>query len=568
VPLYAWIQTNATSSATSSIVWVKIDFSIGYNGNETIYILFYNTSVNNFNSVGYLGEAPQLSPQFNEYNNIALVMNPGLLIQFYTNSSVLYLRSLPSPSVVQNANITEGSTIIYSGNIYQAQITPYLSPFMGNQSEIYMDVNKYSDLYVPFATENNVIISYHTTVGDYPGTFPSPPIINTSYPQTWFAKAQGFVFMNQSTTTFYAMDDDGTYITLGNKGTYLNNNWGNGNVLINDYHGHTAFTPLSNATSLMGTQEISILYGEIGGGPALWQVWTSSPVEYYSPSPLHYLPTILFGHILVSGTSATVANTALSSTIHLLLYIYIIIPYIILFLWGEKAENYSPQPNVTVDRVLIKNLHIDSLKDAFHKLFYGAIISIFLLLGTHSVLIMYAAYFYLIKSFGNISRSSLPHAQQYANTRKWLLAEFILSIISVISIIVFFTHGIVIIGITIEYIYIIITYIAYLKLINSLKSLSIDIQVKELYDSGNYLYYSLPYSITAMSFVPAILFITAPSYLIFSIPGLPIDFLFGIHLKNKLNALILPIVFQEISFVLKIKSYHLAYKGLNDLTFS
>ena len=261
---------------------------------DLYYLAFYNASTNNFNPLGYWGEAPQLSPQFNEYNNIAMVMNQGLLIQIYTNPSVGSLSSLPFPNIVQNANLTQGSIIPYSGNNYQAQINPYLTPYTGSSEEVYYDT--FSG-YAPFAIENNVIIDYQTAVGSYPGTWPSPPITSTSYAQTWFAKAEGFVFMNQSTTSFYAMDDDGAYITIGANGTYLNSNWGNGNIIINDYAGNTASSPLGGTYNRPGIYQISILYGEIDSGQAIWQVWTNYPVQYYSPTPLIQLPKVIFGSI-------------------------------------------------------------------------------------------------------------------------------------------------------------------------------------------------------------------------------------------------------------------------------
>jgi len=291
-PLFSWIETNASSSAKNSIVWVKLNQTILPYQNITLYMLIYNKTTNNFNPLGYWGEAPQLSTQFNEYNNIAMVMNKGLLVQIYTDPSANYLNSLPSPSTVQDANVTRGSIISYSGNNYQAQIDPYFTPLEGSTQEVYYDT---AVGYSPFAIENNVIMNYQTIAGFYPGTWPSPPIISTSYAQTWFAKAQGFVFMNESSTSFYTLDDDGAYIVIGSNGTYLNNNWGNGDIIINDYGPNTPTNSLGGTFNKIGVYQISILYGETDSGEALWQVWTDSPVQYYSPTPIQDLPKITFG---------------------------------------------------------------------------------------------------------------------------------------------------------------------------------------------------------------------------------------------------------------------------------
>jgi hypothetical protein len=296
-PLFSWIETNASSTARNSTVWVKLDRSININQNITLYILFYNSTVNNFDPLGYWGEAPQLSPIFNEYNNIAMVMNQGLLIQVYTNFSAIDLNSLPSPITVINANLSKGSYIYYGGNNYYAVTDPYLSPLQGSQQMIYRDSSSSGNSYVPFSIENNVIIAYQTAYPNYPGTWPSPPIVYTAQPQTWLAKAQGFVFINQSSTSFYAMNDDGTYIQIGSYGKYLNKNWGAGNIIINNYVPNAPTSPVSGTFNNIGIYQISILYGEVDSGQALWQVWTSNPAQYYSPTPVRQLPKISFGPV-------------------------------------------------------------------------------------------------------------------------------------------------------------------------------------------------------------------------------------------------------------------------------
>lgn len=74
IPLYAWLESNATSSAKESSVWIKLDGNgIGANSSATIYLGFLNLSVNNFSPTGYWGEAPRLSPNYGEYDNGAMV---------------------------------------------------------------------------------------------------------------------------------------------------------------------------------------------------------------------------------------------------------------------------------------------------------------------------------------------------------------------------------------------------------------------------------------------------------------------------------------------------------------
>ena len=65
--LYAWVQ-DYNSSVTQ--IWVK-----NYDNNSVIYMDVYLTSDNLFSSTGYLGEAPQLSSSYAEYDNGRFVFN-------------------------------------------------------------------------------------------------------------------------------------------------------------------------------------------------------------------------------------------------------------------------------------------------------------------------------------------------------------------------------------------------------------------------------------------------------------------------------------------------------------
>ena len=74
-PLYAWVETNAASSATASNLWVKLNSSgIAANGTTTIYLAFFALGNSNFSS-GYWGEAPTLSGTFGQNDNGANVFD-------------------------------------------------------------------------------------------------------------------------------------------------------------------------------------------------------------------------------------------------------------------------------------------------------------------------------------------------------------------------------------------------------------------------------------------------------------------------------------------------------------
>ncbi len=281
-PLYAWIESGANSSSTNSQVWVKITHGIPVFSIGKIYLVWQTTNHNNFNKYGYLGESPQLSPLYGEYNNIAEVMSPGLLEQIYTNSSAVDLGGV-AYSVWNNTSLLKGSFVIAGGNRYYADQNYFVTPSIGSTQEVYQDV--VGGGYAPYSMEQNVLISYQTTAGSYPGTWPSPPIVPTSYAQTWFAKATGFVQMNNPDTIWYAMDDDGAYLSVGNTNHYLTSGWASKNVIIQGPT-HSGTYLLSGVSPIQGTAQFQMQYSEMNNGQAIWQFWSNFLVTYWHPIPI------------------------------------------------------------------------------------------------------------------------------------------------------------------------------------------------------------------------------------------------------------------------------------------
>jgi hypothetical protein len=282
-PLYAWIETNATSNQKDSIVWVKINSGIAYNSSVIVYLAFQSKNSNNFNKYGYLGEASQLSPLYGEFDNIAMVMNKGLITQIYVNTSAT--SSDISVNPLLNANYSQGTNIYENGVNFKATSGYFLTPFQGGTKEVYYDQN---GIYYPYSTENNVLISYQLNSGQT-GSWPSPPL--TDQTQSFLAKTQGFVVMNQASTDWYELDDDGKYLQIsnGSVSTYLNNEWTQGNTIFNFLGSSGPVASLeSGITGLQGDYRISFLYNQYTG-EALWQFWTNYKVSYYSPSFSPYI---------------------------------------------------------------------------------------------------------------------------------------------------------------------------------------------------------------------------------------------------------------------------------------
>ena len=82
----SWLEIGNSNTATNTIYWVKIPTAIAANGNTVIYMGFFATSNNMFNTQT-TGEAPQLSPTYGEYDDGANVF------LFYDNFSGTSLSS-------------------------------------------------------------------------------------------------------------------------------------------------------------------------------------------------------------------------------------------------------------------------------------------------------------------------------------------------------------------------------------------------------------------------------------------------------------------------------------------
>ncbi len=106
-PLQAWVESNASSSSTHTIVWVNLPYSISGYGSTTIYMNVMPTPV--MSSGGPTGEAPQLSPTYAEYDNGASVFN------FYDNFRGTSLSSAWTHTTNAAISVNNGLGITFSG---------------------------------------------------------------------------------------------------------------------------------------------------------------------------------------------------------------------------------------------------------------------------------------------------------------------------------------------------------------------------------------------------------------------------------------------------------------------
>lgn len=122
--LDSWLESGNSNSSTASVYWVKLTTAIPASSSTTIYLCFYSTSTNNFNTTT-TGEAPTLSGTYGQYDNGANV---------FSNYWNFAGTSLPSGwsavnatvSVSNGLNVTTNSGYNWIG-AYTTATTPNLS---------------------------------------------------------------------------------------------------------------------------------------------------------------------------------------------------------------------------------------------------------------------------------------------------------------------------------------------------------------------------------------------------------------------------------------------------------
>lgn len=109
--IFAWIQSFNNKSLN---VWLKISMQ---GNNQTIFLTIYNKLYDFFSNYGFLGEAPNLSPIYNQFNNAKEVFPFAL---FFTNVSDAQKLIFSNDT---KYNLSNGLTI-YGGSNYNTTTVP------------------------------------------------------------------------------------------------------------------------------------------------------------------------------------------------------------------------------------------------------------------------------------------------------------------------------------------------------------------------------------------------------------------------------------------------------------
>ncbi|MEM5820022.1 MAG: DUF2341 domain-containing protein [Candidatus Aenigmatarchaeota archaeon] len=103
-PLYAWVESGNSNTATTTNIWVLLPNGIPAQSSITIYMRLENIGTE-YDGI-YMGEAPQLSQTYGQYDNGARVFN------FYDN----FTGTTPSSNWTYGGTITVNNGLFISGS--------------------------------------------------------------------------------------------------------------------------------------------------------------------------------------------------------------------------------------------------------------------------------------------------------------------------------------------------------------------------------------------------------------------------------------------------------------------
>ncbi len=276
--LSSWLE-NGNSNTGTSTYWVSIPNGLPANSTTVIFFGLADKSINLFDGK-IIGEAPQLSPIYGQYDNIKNVMEPGLLYQVYYSKNATTFDSKDYQEQIYQATMSNGTKLNYDKGQFNTTLTPMNTTLNGSVSLGHQAIFAYQSG-SPYSNLPNI---------------DSNIIPNVQHP--FAIKAVGWEDTNIS-TTFYTIVDDGVGISMGTTGPAFNGSSFLGgltppNNRIVAWHqgGATQYTFLSPR----GTQRLEIDYYQWGGAWILY-FGANNIVNYYHASlpPNNVVPTNILG---------------------------------------------------------------------------------------------------------------------------------------------------------------------------------------------------------------------------------------------------------------------------------
>lgn len=171
-PIYAWIQSNATNSSTQTPIWMSLAGEI----NRTLDIILYSKNISLLGQTSYLGEAPQLTPIYGQFDNGPRVF------PFYDNFMGKSLNDLAwawegsDRNFTVNDGLTLGNNqwggLLSNLNFDAADFSPGI--YLNFSSSVYLNVAVGTDSHVRLVGGGNGQYLIADPYGNTNGSFVSP----------------------------------------------------------------------------------------------------------------------------------------------------------------------------------------------------------------------------------------------------------------------------------------------------------------------------------------------------------------------------------------------------------
>jgi hypothetical protein len=298
---YAWLENCNTSPctnlSTSATAWVRLNSQIqGSGGTHTIYLLFQSPITIDFTD-NHWGESYQAASNSFSHDNIANVMNSGMLNQIYWDSTSSQCSSSSSTdhNLLYSASLGNAVTINGCSN-FISSINPYPTPATGSTQSVYNQ-----------GSPSNVIIDYQSN--NYHGgssTWPNPPVTADGHDDN--DKAVGWAEATSSTTIDVYPDDGASAAISTTTGGFTTGgaNWLGGSsetniITCSSCSNHASWADQSanyvyQGTVPSGDNRIELDYYN-AFSDAEFAVWSSASLNYYSFAypPTGVMPTTSLG---------------------------------------------------------------------------------------------------------------------------------------------------------------------------------------------------------------------------------------------------------------------------------
>jgi hypothetical protein len=118
--LYSWCESGCNASSSNATFWVKIPDTIGAMASLEINMTFDKLDVNYDDN--YAGEAPQLSPEYAEYDNGRNVFN---FYDDFAGTSLNSTRWASAESGCGSVVVADGLELIYAGRLFSGLNATY-----------------------------------------------------------------------------------------------------------------------------------------------------------------------------------------------------------------------------------------------------------------------------------------------------------------------------------------------------------------------------------------------------------------------------------------------------------